>query len=103
MCRRTFWKGDGQKISSVVFRKYSRQGLRIQDIRMHGIAGGDCLCIVDKAAIRFRSQRAMDPKLLEPFPVADAELGKSTGNVRGVSGVTASTQKFGPTRIELPD
>src|SRR6266480_3373527 len=67
MCRRTFWKGDGQKISSVVFRKYPRQGLRIQDIRMHGIAGSGCLCVVDKATVSFRSQRTMDPKFLEPL------------------------------------
>src|SRR6266567_8835582 len=67
MCRRTFWKGDGQKISSVVFRKYPRQGLRIQDIRMHGIAGRCCLCIVDKAAISLWSQRAVHPIFLEPL------------------------------------
>src|SRR5437773_5454274 len=67
MCRRTFWKGDGQKISSVVFREYPRQGLRIQDIGMHGIAGRGCLCIVDKATICFRSQRTVHPKFLEPL------------------------------------
>src|SRR5207253_11490627 len=67
MCRRTFWKGDGQKISSVFFRKYPRQGLRVQDIRMHWMAGGGCLCVVDKATVSFRSQRTVHPKFLEPL------------------------------------
>src|SRR5207245_3960643 len=67
MCRRTFWKDDGQKISSVVFRKYPRQGLRVQDIRMHWMAGGGCLCVVDKATVSFRSQRTVHPKFLEPL------------------------------------
>src|SRR5438132_11249524 len=67
MGRRTFWKRDGQKIGSVVFRKYPRQCLRVQDIRMHGIDGGGCLCVVDKATICFRSQRAMNPIFLEPL------------------------------------
>src|SRR3989454_709636 len=64
---RTLRKGDGQKIGSVVFRKYPRQCLRIQDIGMHGIDGGGCLCVVDKATICFRSQRAMNPIFLEPL------------------------------------
>src|SRR5437773_12569261 len=67
MCRRTFWKGDGQKISSVVFRKYPRQGLRVQDIRMYWMAGGGCLCVVDKATVSFRSPRTVHPKFLEPL------------------------------------
>src|SRR5207244_8371559 len=51
----------------VVFLKYRRQGLRIQDIGMHRIAGGGCLCVVDKATISFRTQRAVHPIFLEPL------------------------------------
>src|SRR2546426_644832 len=54
MCWRTFWKCDGQKMSSGVFLKYPRQGLRIQDIGMQGIAGGGCLCIGDHNSVQSR-------------------------------------------------
>src|SRR5437667_9056447 len=43
---RTLRKGDGQKISYVVFLNYPSQGLRIQDIGMQRIDGGACLGLV---------------------------------------------------------
>src|SRR5207247_2495832 len=36
-------------------------------IRMHWMAGGGCLCVVDKATVSFRSQRTVHPKFLEPL------------------------------------
>ena len=34
---------------------------------MHWMAGGGCLCVVDKATVSFRSQRTVHPKFLEPL------------------------------------